>query len=191
MISPVPRRRSVVKWVWVAAYIGSIFMANWFIQNVGTQYQPGGPHVIPVGFGLEAPSGVLWVGVALVARDLVQQFHGSRITVAAMGLGAIASYFVAPSLALASAAGFLLSETADFIAYTPLMRRGLLVLAVLVSGIVGLVVDTVVFLYLAFGSLGFWQGQILGKFWVTLIAAGLIWALRRREPRAIPAIAPA
>jgi uncharacterized PurR-regulated membrane protein YhhQ (DUF165 family) len=175
----------------ILGYVSSIFLANWFIQHVGTQYDPAGPHVIPVGFGLEAPSGVLWVGVALVTRDLVQQFFGSRIAVAAMLLGAIASYFVAPSLALASAAGFLLSETADFLAYTPLMRRGLIVPAVLVSGVVGLVVDTVVFLYLAFGSLTFWQGQILGKLWVTLLAALFIWALRRRMPRAIPAIAPA
>src|SRR6478752_5937172 len=111
-------------------------MANWFIQNVGTQYTPNGPHVIPVGFGFEAPSGVLWVGVALVARDLVQQFLGSRVAVAAIFVGVAASWFVAPALALARAAGFLLSELADFSVYTPLMRRGRIPLAVLASGTV-------------------------------------------------------
>lgn len=174
----------------VVLYIGSIFMANWFIQNVGTQYVPGGPHVIPVGFGLEAPSGVLWVGVALVARDLVQQFYGSRIAIAAVVIGAALSYFVAPSLALASAVAFLLSEMADFLVYTPLMRRDKFVLAVFLSGTVGITVDSIVFLGLAFGSLEFLAGQILGKFWATLAGAAVIWLIRRREPRAIPEFAP-
>jgi uncharacterized PurR-regulated membrane protein YhhQ (DUF165 family) len=180
-----------MKWLLVVGYVGSIFMANWFIQNVGTQYTPNGPHVIPVGFGLEAPSGVIWVGVALILRDLVQQFLGTRVAIGSMFAGAIASFFVAPALAVASAAGFLLSESADFVAYTPLMKRGMIVAAVFVSGVVGLVVDTAVFLYLAFGSLQFWQGQILGKLWVTIIGAVVIWFLHRRDPEAIPALAPA
>jgi uncharacterized PurR-regulated membrane protein YhhQ (DUF165 family) len=180
-----------VKWLLLGLYVGSIFMANWFVQNVGTQYTPNGPHVIPVGFGFEAPSGVLWIGVALVARDLVQQYLGSRVAIAAMFVGAAASYFVAPALAFASAAGFLLSETADFTVYTPLMRRGRIVLAVFASGVVGLIVDTFVFLMIAFGSLQFWQGQVIGKLWVTLVATGLIWLLRRNIPRTEPVPAPA
>lgn len=170
-----------MKWLPVILYVGSVFMANWFIQNVGTQYEPTGPHVIPVGFGLEAPSGVLWVGVALFARDLVQQSFGARFAIGAMLVGALASYFVAPGLALASAAAFLVSETADFVVYTPLMRRGKVSAAVLLSGTVGLIVDTVVFLGLAFGSLTFWQGQVVGKMEVTLVAAALIWISRRRR----------
>lgn len=179
----------MIKWLIAAVYVGSIFMANWFIQNVGTQYEPGGPHVIPVGFGLEAPSGVLWVGVALVARDLVQQFFGRRFAIGAMLAGAVLSYFVAPSLALASATAFLLSESADLIVYTPMIRRGLLVLAVLASSTVGLVVDTIVFLWLAFGELTFWQGQVVGKLEVALVASAAIWLIRRRVPRAIPVYA--
>src|SRR5687767_7096484 len=101
-----------MRWVPVAVYIASIWLANFFIMNVGTQYDPNGPHVIPVGFGFEAPSGVLWVGVALVARDFVQRELGKRMALIAMLVGALLSYFVAPSLALASAAAFLLSETA-------------------------------------------------------------------------------
>src|SRR5688572_25760579 len=130
------------RWALATLYVGSVLLANWFVGNVGTQYTPGGPHVIPVGFGLEAPSGVLWVGVALVARDLVQQFFGRRFTIAAMFLGAALSYLVAPSLALASGVAFLISETADFLVYTPLIKRGRLVSAVFLSGTVGLVIDT-------------------------------------------------
>src|SRR5438552_11492439 len=123
----------MVQWLLALLYVASVFLANWFIGHVGTQYQPDGPHVIPVGFGLEAPSGVLWVGIALVARDLVQQFFGRPFAVAAMLVGAGLSYLVAPSLALASAVAFLLSETADLLVYTPLIRRGRIVVAVLTS----------------------------------------------------------
>jgi len=172
---------SVLRWVPVAVYIASIWLANFFIMNIGTQYDPNGPHVIPVGFGFEAPSGVLWVGVALVARDSVQRALGKRIAVAAMLVGAALSYFVAPSLALASAAAFLLSETADFAVYTPMIQRGYVALAVLVSGTVGLVVDTVAFLWLAFGSLTFWQGQVIGKLEVTVLAALVVWWVHRRR----------
>ena len=43
--------------------------ANWLIANVGT-CMPNGPCLIPVGFGLMAPSGVLMIGAALVLREL-------------------------------------------------------------------------------------------------------------------------
>src|SRR5690349_20526438 len=136
----------MLRWLPLFVYVGSILMANWFIQNVGTQAFPGGPHVIPVGFGLEAPSGVLWVGVALVARDLVQQFWGARVSWMAVAVCAFLSYFVAPSLALASGVAFLVSETADLLVYTPVMRRGYVSAGVLLSGVVGTFVDTFVFL---------------------------------------------
>lgn len=180
-----------MKWLLVVFYVGSIFMANWFVQNVGTQFSPDGPHTIPVWPGIYAPSGVLWVGVALVLRDMVQFFLGRRVSVAAMLLGATLSYVVAPSLALASATAFLLSESADLLVYTPMVRRGLVVPAVFASSTVGLVVDSIVFLTLAFGSLEFIEGQIIGKFWMTLFASAAIWALRRRYPQALmaPAVA--
>ena len=163
-------------------YIFTIFAANWFIMNVGEQFGPDAPHVIPVGFGLYAPSGVLWVGFALVARDLVQFFLGRKFAVGAILIGAALSYVVAPSLALASCVAFLLSETADFGVYTPLIGRGKIVLAVFASGLVGIVVDSVVFLTLAFGSLEFVEGQILGKFYATCIGAVAVWSFRKFYP---------
>ena len=83
---------------------------------------------------------------------------------------------------LASAAAFLLSEFADFAVYTPLARRRL-VLAVVASSMVGLVVDSIVFLWLAFGSLEFLAGQIVGKAWMVLLAIPLVAYLRRRDER--------
>ena len=53
----------------------------------------------------------------------------------------------------------------------------------LVFGIVGLVVDSVIFLYLAFGSLDFLAGQVVGKAWMVLLAIPLVSWLRRRDER--------
>ena len=86
------------------------------------------------------------------------------------------------ALVIASTAAFLLSEFADFAVYTPLARRRL-VLAVFASSAVGLVVDSIVFLWLAFGSMQFLEGQIIGKTWMVLLALPLIAYMRRRDER--------
>jgi hypothetical protein len=130
-----------------------------------------------------APSGVLMIGIALVLRDLVQRRLGVEFGIGAIIAGAVISAGLAPgSLVLASAAAFLLSEFADFAVYTPLARRRL-VLAVFASGAVGLVVDSIVFLWLAFGSLEFLIGQIVGKSWMVLLSLPLVALLRRRDQR--------
>jgi uncharacterized PurR-regulated membrane protein YhhQ (DUF165 family) len=83
---------------------------------------------------------------------------------------------------MASATAFLLSEFTDFTVFTPLARRRL-VTAVVVSSIAGLVVDSIVFLWLAFGSLEFLAGQIIGKAWMVLFSLPLVAYLRRRDER--------
>jgi len=159
----------------------SIPIANWMIGNVGTFCVPDGPCIIPVGFGLTAPSGVLVVGLAFVLRDLVQRRLGTWWAIAAILIGAGLSAFLAPpALVLASGTAFLLSEFADFAVYTPLQRKRL-ILAVFASSLVGLVIDSIVFLYLAFGSLDFLAGQVLGKAWMVLIALPFIWWLRQAD----------
>ena len=52
---------------------------------------------------------------------------------------------------MASAAAFLFSELADTAVYTPLARRRL-ISAVLASSLVGTIIDSTLFLWLAFGS---------------------------------------
>ena len=102
---------------------------------------------------------------------------------AAIAVGsAISALLAPPALVIASAAAFLLSEMADLAVYTPLQRRGL-VLAVVASSAVGLVVDSVVFLSLAFGSLDYLAGQIVGKAWMVVLSIPLIAWLRRRDDR--------
>jgi uncharacterized PurR-regulated membrane protein YhhQ (DUF165 family) len=118
-----------------------------------------------------------------VLRDLVQRRLGKGWTLAAIAVGAALSGLIAPpALVVASATAFLLSELADFAVYTPLQKRGL-VRAVLLSSLVGLCVDSVVFLYLAFGSLDYLAGQVIGKAWMVLASIPVIRLLRDRDHR--------
>lgn len=163
-------------------FLALVPLANWMIQHVGTACVPQGPCVIPVAPGLMAPSGVLTVGVALVLRDVVQRCLGIGAGLLAILLGTAASMLVAPpALVIASGTAFLLSECADFAVYTPLQRRRL-TLAVVASSSVGLVIDSVVFLLLAFGSLTFLPGQVVAKAWAVLLSIPFIRLLRRVAP---------
>ena len=157
--------------------------ANWLIGNVGTVCVPGGPCLIPVAPGLLAPSGVLMVGLALVLRDMVQRRLGLGWAAGAVLAGPTLSALLAPpALVVASAAAFLVGEAVDLAVYTPLQRRGLVV-AVALSGVAGLVLDSLVFLLLAFGSLDYFAGQVVGKLWMVLASLPLVAWLRRRDER--------
>ena len=162
------------------SYLATIPAANWMIGNVGTVCIPNGPCLIPVFPGLMAPSGVLMIGAALVLRDAVQQLLGIRWALTAIACGVILSVLVAPpALIIASATAFAIAELLDLSVYTPLRKRNL-TLAVLASGVVGAAVDSAVFLWLAFGSLDFIAGQLIGKLWMTLIAAGCLMFYNRK-----------
>ena len=182
------RRRLIEGIAFLVAFGLTIPVANWMIGNVGTVCPPDGPCLIPVfpkvhGMALMAPSGVLMIGVALVLRDLVQRRLGVAYSAGAVLVGAVlSSVYAPPALVLASAAAFLLSEFADMAVYTPLARRRL-VTAVVASSAVGLVVDSIVFLWLAFGSLEFLAGQIAGKALMVLLSIPFVMLLRRRDER--------
>lgn len=166
--------------LYLAGFIGSIPLANFLIDNVGFVCVPNGPCLIPVAPGIMAPSGVLMVGIALVLRDFVQRELGWAWALGAILVGTGLSAAIAPpSLVLASGVAFLLSELADFAVYTPLARRRL-ILAVVASGAVGVVVDSLLFLWLAFGSLEYLAGQIIGKAWAVALAVLVIHRLHRR-----------
>ena len=168
---------------YLAAFTLCIPAANWMLGHAGTVCPPDSPCLIPVAPGIMAPSGVPMIGLALVLRDLVQRRLGARWAIAAILAGAALSALLAPpALVMASGVAFLLSELADFAVYTPLQRRRL-ILAVVASGLVGLVVDSVLFLQLAFGSLDFLSGQIIGKAWVVLLSIPVIWWLRSWDQR--------
>lgn len=164
-----------MKWIVFAAFALTVPAANWLIGNVGTLCIPHGPCLIPIGFGLMAPSGVLMIGLALVLRDWLHELGGWKLAAAAILAGAALSVAVSPALAMASAAAFMLAETADLLVYTPLRRRGRH-WAVLGSGVVGAAVDSVLFLWLAFGALDGAAGLVLAKLYASAaVAAWLAW----------------
>lgn len=164
------------------AFIGTVYAANWAINRYGP---------VPVGFGLEAPAGVYFVGLAFLLRDLVQRTLGRWAVAAAILAGAALFYLISDNasipgghvgIAVASASAFLVSEFCDFAIFTPLERRQLLG-AVVASNVVGALVDSALFLWLAFGSLGFFWGQVVGKLWITLAFLPLFLVGRRFAPR--------
>jgi queuosine precursor transporter len=176
------KRKNIEGTIFLIMFCLTVPSANWMFGHIGTVCQDG-RCLIPVAPGLMAPSGVLMIGAALVLRDLVQRRLGVEFGIGAILAGASISAAISPpALVLASASAFLISEFADFAVYTPLARRRL-VLAVVASSLVGLVIDSIAFLWLAFGSFDFLAGQILGKVWVVLLSIPFIVYLRRRDER--------
>jgi len=167
-----------------AAYLGSIVAAAWAITHVGHQYAPGAPHVLPVWPGIEAPSGVYLVGLTLVLRDVLQRRVGKRVTFGLILVGAALSALISPAVAVASGCAFLASESVDFGVFTLVEKHGLY-RAVLASNAVSIVVDSVIFLSLAFGSLAYVEGQVIGKALATL--AGLAALIVMNQRRAVTA----
>jgi uncharacterized PurR-regulated membrane protein YhhQ (DUF165 family) len=169
--------------VFLVLFCLTIPLANWMLGHVGTVCPPNNPCLLPVAPGLMAPSGVVMIGFALVLRDLVQRRLGVEFGLAAIVAGTALSALVAPqSLVIASAVAFFVSELADFAVYTPLASRRL-VLAVVASSLLGIAIDSTVFLWLAFGSLDFLVGQMVGKAWMVMLSIPFIAYLRRRDER--------
>ena len=177
-----------------AGYIATIVGANYAIHHLGTAAPfPGAPHTLPVGFDYVAPSGVYFVAIALVLRNVVQRQLGRWFAVVAILIGATISWWVAdPGLAKASAAAFLLSEALDMALYTRLRRYGQ-VRAVLPASLAGAALDSWLFLRIAFHSEAFWKAQMLGKTWgvlaATLLLASVpvVTARWRLTPEVVPA----
>lgn len=166
-------RAKTIGIITVIGYIATVFAANWAIDRFGA---------VSVGFGLVAPAGVYFAGLAFTLRDITQDTLGRSWVVVAIVAGALLSAIVSTQFALASATAFLFSELFDFAVYTPLRERNWIG-AVALSNVVGLVTDSVLFLWIAFGSLEFLSGQIVGKTWMTVIAVAVLLIWRRYSGR--------
>lgn len=153
-----------------AAYVGTVFAANWAIEHYG---------VVPVGFGLVAPAAVWFVGLAFTLREAVHETLGRAWVLVAIAVGAACSALVSPAFAVASGVAFGLSEICDWAVYERLREWNWLV-GVALSNTVGLVIDSVVFLWLAFASFEFLPGQIVGKAWMSLAAVAVLAVARGR-----------
>lgn len=156
----------------LTAYITAIVAANWLTNHYG---------LIPMGFGLTATAGTYAAGLALLLRDAVQDYAGTRWVFAGIAAGALLTAAMSPALAVASGVAFTVAEVLDTAVYTPLRKRGW-GRAALLSGIAGAIADTALFLWLApfpFGWPVFW-GQLVGKgLWATLLPVLLVLAVRQ------------
>ncbi|MFI1467617.1 VUT family protein [Streptomyces wuyuanensis] len=163
----------------LAAYIAAIVAANWLTSRFGQVHLPG--------MALEVTAGTYAAGAALLLRDAVQDTCGGRWVFAGIAGGALLTAFTSPSLAVASTVAFVLAETLDTAVYTPLREHGW-ARAALVSGCVGALVDTLVFLSIAgfpltAAGVG---GQLIGKAgWVTVLPVVVVLAIRQ-VGRAVP-----
>jgi uncharacterized PurR-regulated membrane protein YhhQ (DUF165 family) len=156
-------------------YAALVVLANWLASK----------WIVGVGFGLAAPAGVFCIGAVLVIRDWLQQITSFRYTLAVLVATGLLSYAVSEvtgwalgRIALASLGAFLVSETLEALIFTPIRRRSL-TLGVGLSATIGILVDSFLFLWIAFGSVGYWEGNSLGKGYMLLVGVALT-ALRRR-----------
>ena len=164
-------------------YVASIVGANWLLAH----FDP-----IPVGFGLMAPAGVILAGFAFSFRNLTQLALGRAFGFAAIAVGALLSATVFQSdvklggvlpIWAASGVAFAFSETADALVWTKLRERGWWARAMGLGDLAGQVIDSIIFLVLAFGSIDFLLGQIVGKNYTIIPAMLLMTYLARRAER--------
>lgn len=153
-------RRHAATAGWIAVFVGCIVMSNWALLHIGYAGDPGEPRTIPLGFGLHAPSGVLFAGALLTLRDIIHERVGPvgtlTVILAAAPVTALTS---SGSLAVASGATFVVAEVADLLVYSRVRRRGRVV-AVVCSNVVSSVIDSALFLAIAFGSAAALHGTL-------------------------------
>lgn len=168
----------MIRWIPFVVYIACIVGANWAIATFGT---------VTVWFGLVAPAGVYLAGFTFAARNFTQQSLGRRWGFSAIVIGAALSAWLSPPvnlggwlpLPLASGAAFLLSESADALIWTRLRSSGLWIGAMVTGEVGAQVIDSAIFLILAFGSLELLAGQIVGKWETVIPVAFAMWVARR------------
>jgi hypothetical protein len=171
-----PRRNSTTIGVAsLAFFLFTIPFANLWLDRHGMWTVP---RLGPV------PSAVWIVAFSFVARDLGQIALGRIWAWAAIGVGAGLSWWIAsPSLAVASGLAFLWSESTDAFVFTPLANRGTtraFVLGVFISGYAASVVDSIIFLKLAFHSIDGWWQFTLAKTFFVACATPVAWTVRSR-----------
>jgi queuosine precursor transporter len=129
----VPRR----VWPWLVTYAVTLSGANVLTSTVGS---------VPAGFGLTVTAGTYTVGLALALRDAVHDRGGVRVVLVALVGATLCSALTAdPQVAIASATAMVAAELTDLTVYAPL-RPHSWAAAIVASGVVGSIVDSVGFL---------------------------------------------
>ena len=177
LLARLRQRDGLVGIGFLAAFATTVVGANWALLEYG---------ITPIGFGLDAPASVYFVGLAFTFRDGLRERLGFKGAVVAIAIGGLLSYALevrtggdpVARIAIASVAAFMVSELSDAIVYERIRQRSRLI-GIAASNTVGVIVDSALFLSLAFGSLEFVTGQIVGKSYMTLFVVVLIVAWRQ------------
>lgn len=173
------QRRQLIGWVSLGLFLLMIPLANYAIRHWGAQPFPGGPHTISV-LWWTVPSGTAFIGVSFVLRDLGQYIIGRWAAWIAIAIGILLSWILADAvIATASAVAFAWSESTDALVFTPLANRGRFALGVWLSGILASIVDSVLFLWIAFDSTHGWWDLFVVKSLFVLAASFVALAARR------------
>jgi uncharacterized PurR-regulated membrane protein YhhQ (DUF165 family) len=144
----------------VLCHAGLVAAANGLVHVVGA---------LPVAPGVIAPAGTLIIGLSFALRDVIHSRYGLIYALTSLPIGCIVSAVFSPGLAVASGVTFLVSETLDMLIWSR-VRRTNEELAVLISGLVVAPIDSMLFCWLAFGSVSLAGGATVGKMWATLAA---------------------
>ena len=151
------------RWGWAALYLGSILLANLFVDRFG----------IVKFIGLTFPAGVVFVGLTFSFRDFVQRSWGDAAVWVWMLTATVITYFLNRQIALASVSAFLVSESVDWFVFKtfkwPLRKR------IYISNLFSCPLDSAIFVTIAFDWIwpAIW-GQALIKYLSGLLVLPLI-----------------
>lgn len=141
------------RWANAGVFLACAPVANAIVAAFGVLVTPLG--VIPWGTPIAT--------VAFVSRDRFQDdFPRWWSVLGVIVTGAAISALFAPALAAASGVAFLVSELLNWAIYTPLRLRNRR-RAVIVSSCAGGALDSILFLWIAFGTPAGWVALALAK----------------------------
>jgi queuosine precursor transporter len=158
------------------AYLGAIFAANWAFTT--------GLSVSTLSY--DVPVGALFAGAVFTLRDVLQETSGAfGVVLAVLTSAILVGLLASPLVTTASVAAFVISEFVDSVVYTR-MRAWSRVHAVIGSNVIGLFIDSVIFIPIATGSTIALPGHILGKTIATTLTVALLLIATSRRKAARP-----
>ena len=166
------------------------------ILHIGLDNGPDSPRTIPLGFGWQAPSGVLFAGAVLTLRDVIHDRIGTSGTLAVIAASApVTALTSTRSLAIASVVTLIVAEIADLLIYARVRSRGR-TRAVVFSNTVSGLIDSLLFLTIAFGvtaavhgSLAMTIGKVVASVITLVLISGVTFARIRHRRGVRPAVA--
>jgi uncharacterized PurR-regulated membrane protein YhhQ (DUF165 family) len=175
-------RRLLEGLLFLGLYCIAIPISVFLTSNVGIGCDTG-PCTLPAAPGMMATSGSFSIGAIFVLRDYIQRRIGIGVSACAVVMGAaLGGFLVSPALLIASTGALLVSGMIDLLIYTPFARKRF-VTAVVLSSLISALLDSVIFLWLAFHSLDLLPGQFAAKAWVIVLAIPLTKWLSKRDRR--------